>query len=668
MSRTHSDEAHERQNEMVTRQIEARGVTDEALLDAMRRVPREDFLPSEKSHLATEDMPVPIGAGQTISQPYVVAWMLEALELQADDRVLEVGAGSGYAAAVAGEVADEVYAIERIQDLADAAARRLRTLGYDNVHIRHDDGTKGWPEANPFDAILVSAGGPEIPDVLKEQLAIGGHLVIPVGERRGQMLLKLTRTGEDTYTREELGRVRFVPLIGARGWRIEDEHSTSRALPTADPPSESDLISHESHAFDDIEGMPIDAFLERVGDARVVLLGEASHGSAEFYEARTRLTRALVEEKGFTIVAAEADWPDAAIMNRWVHDREQPEDFVAPFRRFPTWMWGNEQVVELLAWMREHNRTAGDHANQVGFYGLDVYSLHASLQAVLHHLDEIDEELAEVARQRYACIAPYQHDPASYGGEVWRGRHQGCADEVQQMLMDLLRERIEGMADDDDARALDIEQNARVIANAERYYRAMYEGSATSWNIRDRHMFETLEFLLDAGDDEQKAVVWAHNSHVGDASATSFAARDEINIGQFCKEAFGADAYTVGFGTHTGTVAAASRWGGPMEAKRIRPSHSESYEAWMHQSDHDRFMLPLRHGSKELRNALEPKRLERAIGVIYRPETEYASHYFQASLPHQFDEFVWFERTRPVDAIPLDQRDRAPRETYPIGL
>jgi protein-L-isoaspartate(D-aspartate) O-methyltransferase len=325
-------------------------------------------------------------------------------------------------------------------------------------------------------------------------------------------------------------------------------------------------------------------------------------------------------------------------------------------------MWRNRDVHDFIGWLRAHNDEVPDPARRVGFYGLDLYSLFTSIAAVLHYLDDVDPSLAAVARHRYGHLTPWQGDPAAYGQAVVTGAFGGCEAQVVAMLRDLLRRRLDyqhvGGEEFGPWRFFDATQNARLIADAEQYYRVMYYGSRESWNLRDRHMFETLEALLAFRGPESKAVVWEHNSHVGDARATEMGVRGELNVGQLCR---------VGFGTDRGTVAAASEWDGPMEVKDVRPSHPGSYERIFRESAIPAFLLHLREPARdEVREELSAPRLERAIGVIYRPETELQSHYFHASLPHQFDEWLWFDRTSAV--APLGRADtRGAPDTYPFG-
>src|SRR4051794_20794740 len=515
---------------MVDIQIARRGVRDRSVLDAMRCVPREAFVLPGFEEFAYEDGPLPIGEGQTISQPYVFALMIEAAEVKPGDHVLEVGAGSGYAAAVLSHIADRVYAIERHPSLGEAARRRFERLGYDNVELRVGDGTKGWPEAAPFDAILVSAGGPEVPPALKEQLAIGGRLVIPVGNNRhDQALLKITRTSETAFEQDNLGVVAFVPLIGEQGWAEDGRRSASNHVPgQSRGQTLPEMVTEAAEPLPDLDDPAFGPLFDRFADRRVVLLGEASHGTSEFYRARAAITRRLVEAHGFTIVAVEADWPDAAAIDRHVRHRPAGKPTERAFQRFPTWMWRNQEVASFVEWLRSWNASATD---QVGFYGLDLYSLAASIGAVLDYLDRVDAETAKLARARYGCLRPWREDPTQYGSTALHEGYARCERAVLDVLDAVLKKRLDEAVGDGEA-WLDAAQNARLVAAAEQYYRAMYYGSAESWNLRDGHMAETLSHVLEARGEGAKAIVWAHNSHIGDARATEMGEEGELNLGQ----------------------------------------------------------------------------------------------------------------------------------------
>jgi protein-L-isoaspartate(D-aspartate) O-methyltransferase len=659
---------------MVELQLAGRGIADRQVLEAFRSVQREEFVPEELAEFAYEDSPLPIAGGQTISQPYIVAVTVDALELRGGERVLEIGTGSGYAAAVLSRIADQVYTVERLASLAETARARLAKLGYQNVHVRCGDGTLGWAEHAPYDAIAVAAGGPDVPKALLEQLAPGGRLVVPVGPQETQELVRVTREDE-RFVRESLGAVRFVPLIGADAWPEGEparEPLARRSLAkrsASDDAAIAKLVRETAEPLSDIDSASIDALLERIGDARIVLLGEATHGTSEFYRMRARISRELIARRGFDFVAVEADWPDAMRIHRYVTGAPRGQVDFTPFARFPTWMWRNAETEEFVAWLRAHNLERRDPARRAGFFGLDLYSLFTSLAHVLAYLDRVDPAAARVARARYGTLTPWQRDPAAYGRAVLSGRYASAEREVVASLRELLVRRLDYAARDGEA-FFDAERNAQVVADAEAYYRTMYYGSADSWNLRDTHMFETLGALLDHHGPGSRGIVWEHNSHIGNARATEMSARGELNVGELCCSKFGPSAYAIGFATDHGTVAAATEWDGPMERKHVRPARPDSYESLCHASGMPAFALHLREPRRaELRDELLPPRLERAIGVIYRPETERASHYFHASLPLQFDELIWFDETRAVEPLGFERRPSSDlSDTYPFGL
>ncbi|MEO8157907.1 MAG: protein-L-isoaspartate(D-aspartate) O-methyltransferase [Betaproteobacteria bacterium] len=660
----------QRRDAMVENHVAARGIRSQWVLQAMRAVPREAFLPGHLREFAYQDAPLPIAEGQTISQPYIVALMTEALALHGGEKVLEIGTGSGYAAAILAQIAGEVYTVERIGQLAEKAATVLSDLGYRNVHVLHGDGTRGWDEHAPYDAIVVAAGGPEVPESLKSQLKIGGRLVIPVGaDRRFQELVRVTRLSELQYKTEDIADVRFVPLVGAEGWEAPSEDSSTairhgRAAGGEQSPEK--IVAASCEPFDTIDSADLEPLLRRIGDARVVLLGEASHGTSEFYRMRGRISRELIERKDFSFIAIEGDWPDAARIDHYVRHATYPASEWTAFARFPTWMWRNHEVREFVDWLRTRNGHV-EPGKRVAFHGLDLYSLFTSIRSILTYLDDVDPQAARVARQRYGCLTPWQADPATYGHAALTGNYQSCEHEVVSMLSDLLHKH-RRYAEHDGERFLDAVQNAKLIASAEQYYRIMYYGSRASWNLRDSHMFGTLQNLLQYHGPHNKAIVWAHNSHVGDSAATEMSARGEYNIGHLCRQEFGSAVYSIGFGTDRGTVAAASDWDGPMQIKTVRPALAQSYERLCHDAGSANFLLPLRHPrSSHLVGALTKPRLERAIGVIYHPETELQSHYFQAVLPRQFDEYIWFDKTAAVTPFETGELDGLP-DTYPFGL
>jgi erythromycin esterase-like protein len=434
----------------------------------------------------------------------------------------------------------------------------------------------------------------------------------------------------------------------------------------------SGLIRDAAEPMPEIDDPAFGAMFDRYGDARVVLLGEASHGTSEFYRARAAISRRLIERHGFNIVAVEADWPDAATVDRYVRHREPREGEFRAFERFPTWMWRNREFDGFVRWLRQHNRTL-PYERMCGFYGLDLYNLSGSMQAVIDFLDKEDPDLARLAHRRYGCLEPWAEQPQLYGRNALLEGYARCEIGVIQMLKDLLQKQVDCFAPECDE-WLDAAANAKLVKDAEAYYRVMYHGSAESWNLRDTHMFEALNMILDAKGPQSKAIVWAHNSHIGNAAYTDMGQhRDELNIGQLSKERWDARARLIGFGTHTGTVAAADDWDEPMKIKQVRASLPESYERLSHEAAVPRFLLELREGEvgRDVKEALMEPRLERFIGVIYRPDTERWSHYSHAILPRQFDGWVWFDETTAVAPLPGEQRPGGKGhedETYPFGV
>jgi erythromycin esterase-like protein len=421
-----------------------------------------------------------------------------------------------------------------------------------------------------------------------------------------------------------------------------------------------------------------DNLLTLVHDARFCLLGEATHGTHEFYRERAEITKRLIKEKGFTAIAVEADWPDAFRVNRYVrgmsHDRNADEA-LGGFKRFPTWMWRNTVVVDFVEWLRDYNASLSNGATKVGFYGLDLYSLYTSIEAVLGYLNKVDSAAAKRARYRYSCFEHFAEDTQAYGHAASFGITESCESEVIEQLVEL-RRRAADYASRDGRVAQDefffAEQNARLVLNAEKYYRLMFRGRVESWNLRDRHMAETLDALVDHLNSQgqtAKVAVWEHNSHLGDARATYMADYGELNVGQLVRERYGQDAVLVGFTTYTGTVTAASEWDGPAERKRVRPALENSYEAAFHEAGTPNVLLPLRDDASAS-IALRDPRLERAIGVIYLPQTERQSHYFDARLSDQFDAVIHFDETRALE--PLERyalwESGEPPETFPFGV
>jgi erythromycin esterase-like protein len=424
------------------------------------------------------------------------------------------------------------------------------------------------------------------------------------------------------------------------------------------------------------------SYFDHLGKYKVVCLGDGSHGTSEFYHARAEITKYLVEHHGFDTVAVEADWPDAEVIDRYVRQRPGVKAKIGygkeePFQRFPTWMWRNKETQDLVHWMRDHNAKLSPK-KRVGFYGLDLYSMGRSIQEVTKYLDRVDPAMAKVARRRYGCLQPWADDPAQYGLSTYVDSGMGtCEGAVVKMLRELLEKRLQYAADQHDGEEFhSTEQNAYLVADAESYYRAMYSSSANSWSLRDSHMFETLRRLLNRAPDKSKAIVWAHNSHLGDARYTGMGrSRGELNVGQLCRENLGRpNVALVGCSTHTGTVAAAHQWDDDLEIMKVRPSRPDSWEILAHETGIPSFLLDLRReiAPPELCQAMTEAspRLERFIGVIYRPSTERMSHYSSADLADQLDALVWFDESKAVQPLEMAQ-PKTPLgvdETYPFGL
>ncbi|WP_424532881.1 erythromycin esterase family protein [Sphaerisporangium viridialbum] len=458
--------------------------------------------------------------------------------------------------------------------------------------------------------------------------------------------------------------------------------AASRSRPvTTDTRAVSDVAVIRSEALPTEDGTPDDRTLfELIGDAGFVLIGEASHGTHEFYAARARMTRRLIEEKGFCAVAAEADWPDAYRVNRYVRGRGDDataEESLRGFERFPTWMWRNAVVLDFVGWLRDHNDDVGEERAKARFYGLDVYSLNRSIHEVVSYLERVDPAAAARARERYACFDHHSGDDGqAYGFAAAFGAGESCQREVVEQLVDLQRHamdyaRRDGLLAEDEL--FYAEQNARVVRAAEEYYRTMFGGRVSSWNLRDRHMTETLEALADHLSRQRgrpaKIVVWAHNSHVGDARTTEAATRGEFTIGQLVRERHPDDCRLIGFTTYTGTVTAADDWGGAAERKRVRAALADSIEELHHEAGQKEFLLSFGVAPRTA-EALRKARLERAIGVIYRPQTERQSHYFRARVSEQFDAVIHIDETRAVEPLERTaqwEKGEVP-ETYPFAV
>jgi erythromycin esterase-like protein len=415
----------------------------------------------------------------------------------------------------------------------------------------------------------------------------------------------------------------------------------------------------------------LDPLIDRVGDARYVLLGEASHGTSEFYTWRTEISKRLVLEKGFSFIAVEGDWPDCYRVNRYVrgflNSGDSAESVLHAFERWPTWMWANREVVDLVSWLRRHNdRTHRER--RVGFYGLDVYSLWDSMRAVVEYLERIDPELARGARRAYSCFDPYHADPQDYA-RATALVPTSCEAEAVSVLREL-RSRAPDYRDDGREAYFNAEQNALVARNAELYYRTMVRGGPSSWNVRDTHMVETLERLMTLHDPHAKAIVWEHNTHIGDARYTDMATHGMVNVGQLVRDRHDDEGVLlVGFGTHRGTVIAAEEWGAPMERMRVPDARTGSLEDICHRENRDDKLLVFTDDPDGGIPGLEAPRDHRAIGVVYDPRRERWGNYVPSVVPRRYDAFLYIDETQGVDPLHMPVRvgEEVP-ETFPTGM
>jgi erythromycin esterase len=415
----------------------------------------------------------------------------------------------------------------------------------------------------------------------------------------------------------------------------------------------------------------LDPLLEAIGDAHYVLLGEASHGTHEYYTWRARITQRLIREKGFSVIAVEGDWPPCYAVNRYLRGYDgaarSAAELLQTFDRWPTWMWANWEIVALTEWLREYNQGRA-HTDQVGFYGLDVYSLWESMESVLHYLEQRVPEAVETARRAYFCFEPYGEDAQSYAWSTMLAP-ESCADEVVDLLREV-RRRAEAYPGDPEA-SFNAEQNALVAVNAERYYRAMVRGDAESWNVRDQHMADTLDRLVThqaslQGGRPVKAVVWEHNTHIGDARATDMARAQMVNVGQLVRERHAADGVVlVGCGSHRGTVIAGRQWGAPLEEMPVPHGQPQSWEAVLHEAGaHNQLLLLDKFGDAPVAHAV---RGHRAIGVVYNPARE-AGNYVPTRLPQRYDAFLYFDQSQALHPLHVEPAPNKPPETYPWGL
>jgi len=438
-----------------------------------------------------------------------------------------------------------------------------------------------------------------------------------------------------------------------------------------EPPVSAELLRQVGALASPLRGPDdLDPLLDQIGNARFVLLGEASHGTADYYKLRTTLSQRLIAEKGFSFIAVEGDWPDCYRVNRYVKGLpdagEHAREVLNAFQRWPTWMWANEEIVALAEWLRQENERLPD-PHKVGFYGLDVYSLWESLYALLGYLHRADPDALPAAWQALRCFEPYGEDVEEYA----RAAHfvpNACEEEVIALLQELRRKAPQYQGSDRDE-YFNAEQNALVLQNAEAYYRAMIHGGAETWNIRDRHMTETLDRLMGHHGPTAKGIVWEHNTHIGDARFTDMAQSGEVNVGQLVRERHGDEGVVlVGFGSYQGDVIAARQWEAPMRRMPVPPARDGSWEAVLHEIA-PRDQLLMLAGADQTRELLQP-RGHRAIGVVYHPEYEHLGNYVPSVLPRRYDAFLFVDKTEalhPLHDVQAEEDGEVP-ETYPSGV
>ena len=643
-------------NQQIQNRLRDKGIKNPLLLEAFQNIPEEFFLSKELYPYAYQEIDMEKALDAIEPRVIVFTQILEIIDVKKGNKILAIGIDSVYMLVVLSKIYKEVYTVEANIEYSRWALEVLKNNNIGNVFFDSHNEAKGWEANAPYDTIIISSEFQEVPEIIKEQLQIGGKLMIPIGPDWAHIIFEIVeRVSEFEFRTKRLRENYFIPkpkIVPQIGTKHFPENEII------------DAIKEKAIAFNSIDEYPLDNLMDRIGDAKVVLLGEASHGTSEFYLSRQEITKALIEKKGFNFVCAEADWSDAEQINSYVRNLNAQRKWM-PFNRFPQWMWKNKEVLDFIKWLKEYNAV---NDNIYGFYGLDLYGLANSIDLVINYLNNIGSDLANLAKERYSCIIPYLSDPAVYGKMVLSKQLESCEEEILKILVDLLKNKHKLNHSPEYFYAY---QNANVVVDAERYYKAMYHGGAESWNLRDFHMFYTLKSLLLYFGEDTKAIVWAHNSHIGNALATEMYSRGEINIGHLCKEHFGDKSYHIGFGTHFGTVAAAHNWGEKMEIMKVNPSISESYENLCHKTQIPAFSLPLKEkdSGKKIRKLLSTPKLERAIGVVYRSQTERMSHYFRAVLPSQFDEYIWFNKSKAVTPISYTRiEQKALGNFHPFGL
>lgn len=620
---------------MVAEQVCSRGVRNAALLQALRQTPRRAFVPELHREFACHDVPLPLDASVTVPTAFSVAMLLEASELRPEHRVLEIGTGSGYLTAVLSRVVGLVVSIDWSATRAGPAEQRLHSLGCRNVTVLQRAPTDGCAEAAPFDAIVVSIRCMGLPTPLLPQLRVGGVFTMSVGEaQRTQRLLRIRRTGASAFHPEALGPAALVPAR-VRGVHMPDPLAvpvTRIGSPQASP---SEALRGVCEPFgDDLDAAAL-RMAARVNGARVVLVGGSSDGTRQFHALRARLTRRLLEHEGFGVLAIDGDAELAA------------DGTDAPVAA-PKWSVFNAETSQLLEWMR----CLKSGQRPLPVCGLDVFARVRSLRTAIRGMQRQSLQAAAAARVRYASLTPWQSDSDAFDRASVSGRLERCVRALAARLAALQTRQMEASR----AAGLwhaDHELRTGMRRNAPVHYDAMLRGHPEAWSMRNRHMAEALRALERANGSDARVVIWTSGPNAGDAGATEMGARGEASLGQLVRERLGSRAFLIGMGTHSGTATVASEWDGSPEVRVVPEAHRDSCERLLHDTGIPRFLLPLR----ELRPgvaqaALAEPRLQRFCGVAYRPEKELRSHCYQTSLPAQFDEYVWFDRTDALERAP----------------
>lgn len=434
--------------------------------------------------------------------------------------------------------------------------------------------------------------------------------------------------------------------------------------------NEDEVVNSISeHAYPLKSKADLQPLFDRIGDARIVMLGEASHGTHEYYTWRAHISKRLIEEKGFSFIAVEGDWPDCYLLNRFIkgYDTEHKSvrEVLEEFNRWPTWMWANWEIVALANWLRDHNtRLAAD--KRVGFYGLDVYSLWESMESIMKYLKKTDPSALKVAEKAYQCFEPYKENE----GQAYARASKFVPDLCQTEVVSLLKEIRQKLPtyNSDYENVFNAEQNALIAVNAERYYRAMIEGGPHSWNVRDRHMADTLERLLKFHGENSKVIVWEHNTHIGDARATDMLDDGMFNIGELARvEHHDKGVVLVGFGSYEGTVIAAREWEARMQKMNLPPAQKGSWEYLLRKAGKEDKLLLLDDFTNN--NTLMQNYIgHRAVGVVYNPKFERNGNYVPTILPVRYDAFIYLDETKALLPLHIKPDGHQTPETYPFGV